>query len=202
MKSILLIWLFVKMFRPTQNAAPFCAVVNTKDVSNVNPGTRLPSKVRGANLPQEYELARFIENITNPHATWTSSTPACEWQNVFCQDDTYVVVLEWDCLRLSGSVQWMWLPKTVLSCDFSGNNLSGTIPFEVLPQGLASLNVGSNKFFGVLDLSHIVSELDKLYLGDNKFQGCVDLTHLPETLHELRDLIKIQFLYLVGTFSL
>ena len=41
---------------------------------------------RGSLLPVEYDLERLIQNISNPHPSWKSSTPACEWRGIKCSD--------------------------------------------------------------------------------------------------------------------
>ena len=168
-------------------------------------------KIRGTHLPQEYELAFLVENVTNQLLSWNTSTPACEWHGIKCDDGLNVSQIEWKFLisfKLEGTLRLDKIPKTVLYFDVSGNHLSGTIELAQLPQPLAQLWLHCNRFEGTVDLTHLPPNLTKLCLwhnnlsggvdlsclpskitylnlSSNKFTGSVDLEHLPPFLHAL-----------------
>ena len=55
---------------------------------------RRTAKVRGAKLPQEYELVGFVENIENPHLSWNTSIPACQWNGIECNHEGRVTRID------------------------------------------------------------------------------------------------------------
>ena len=103
----------------------------------IDPSPVLPSKVRGAHLPQEYALARLIQDIEPPHASWSRSTPACEWKGVSCDKQKRITKLHWYSgatklisrvemeQRFLGSLRWVWIPESLLFCSVAYNRLSG-----------------------------------------------------------------------------
>ena len=75
--------------------------------SDISTQPRLPSKVRGAELPQEYDLARFIGHTQNTDPSWTTSTLACNWRDVECDDGMHVTDLNWKRPgEIAGTLQW------------------------------------------------------------------------------------------------
>ena len=150
------------------------------------------SKVN-TNLPQEYELARFIEDMKNPDPSWNTSTPACEWNYVHCDDSQRVTKLDWKWVRkthrsalvAAGILRWEWLPRTLLSCDVYHNLFTGPVSLDVLPPLLISLKLSWNKFTGSLDFVHLPPMLEELRLNKNEFEWRVDLTQLPQNLRHL-----------------
>ena len=144
-----------------------------------------PSKVRGAQLPQEYELSQFIQHIHKTKTTWNTSNPACEWEGVTCDEELNVMEVNWGFMFLSGSPSWGDLCRTVRNFSVWENGLTGGVSFSELPPGLSYLQLSTNAFSGELDLTHLPARLESLLLKDNKFEGNVDLTHLPSTLRKL-----------------
>ena len=142
-------------------------------------------KVRGAKLPQEYELVQFIVDIKNPHHTWNTSTPACRWAGVTCADHLHVTGLNWYMMALTGTPQWDSLPQTVYACNFYVNKLTGPFSTGILPTPLREIEIGRNEFMGNLDLQHLPHMLRILYCSANCFEGNVDLAHLPASLQHL-----------------
>ena len=174
-----------------------------------------------ASLPQEYELAAFIQEIENPHVSWSVHIPACSWMNVKCSDSGYVTDLYWDsrnAYAMRGVLHWKNLPPTLSRLYLMGHQLSGNLHLEHLPHKPLSLKACINQFTGNLSMDTLPELLIELSVSDNQLEGSLDLTHLPTILHILRlnsnrftgNLVLIDlpsslshlFLYLVGTFSL
>ena len=156
------------------------------DDINLNSHAKRPGKVRGAKLPQEYELAQFIQDTMNPVASWDTSIPACNWNHVFCNAELQVTKISWGYLSLSGSLKWQYLCHTVREVTLWRNRLTGTVPLDVLPLQMIYLDIENNKFSGELDLSHSPCGMEALLLTENKFRGYLDLTHLPSTMTRLQ----------------
>ena len=150
-----------------------------------NPEARRTAKVRGAKIPQEYELAGFVENIENPHLSWNTSIPACQWNGMNCNLDGYVTGIDWSRLGYEGLLRWERLPHTVIKILLYANQLSGILPFNVFPSELSYLNLKSNLFRGQLEFSQLPHRLGEIYLDQNMFEGGVDLCHLPLRLTSL-----------------
>mmetsp|Transcript_32214 Transcript_32214/g.44193 ORF Transcript_32214/g.44193 Transcript_32214/m.44193 type:complete len:251 (+) Transcript_32214:37-789(+) len=143
-----------------------------------------PGKVKGAILPQEYDLDRLISatNIERKSLSWNISTPACNWKRVKCDEVGNVNSLSWNTLRISGVLQWKYIPHTVVRLDFFKCDLSGEIEFESLPQFLRFCNLGKNNFAGTLDVRKIPRKIEELYLNGNQLEGNVDMCNLPDSL--------------------
>ena len=144
-----------------------------------------PSKVRGANLPQEYELARLLGDNENLPTTWSTSTPACEWKGTHCNTDGYVTGLNWDSFSLTGTLRWDWLPRSVVLCNVMRNKLTGHIHTEKLPPQLRYLLLSVNRFTNQGDLTCLPLSLEDFVLDENHCHGNVDLTHLSPRLSKL-----------------
>ena len=153
--------------------------------------TRL-GRVR-ASLPQEYKLLKFIENVSNHHASWEAGTPACEWDGVTCNQEGKVMGIDWAARKLEGSLEWKHLPDTLLKLRMSSNKLSGSIALEDLPPHLEYLSLGSNNFTGSINLQAMPRTMKKLLLGNNELSGSVSFFNLPEDL---------SFLYLADNAGL
>ena len=152
-----------------------------------------PNKVRGTDLPQEYELARFTADIVNPHPSWITSIPACEWHAVLCNEKRDVITINWDSMGLAGSLRWDSICRTLsaLSVDYypsSGqhpNRLTGKVTFDHFPSQVTFLGLSHNLFSGELHLEYLPQLLRDFYSTENQFEGKVDLCHLPSSLVEL-----------------
>ena len=156
-------------------------------------------KVRGSELPPEYELVRFIADVKNACSSWKVSTPAYKWKGVYCDADSRVTTINWDITRLRefalddrgpsgslcGSLEWAYLPRTVQQFGVRTHELSGTVPLDLLPPGLTDFCVYSNTFSGEVNLTNLPRTLVQLVLASNEFKGCVDFTHLPPHLVSL-----------------
>ena len=159
------------------------SVLSNRDTLTLN-GTQSTrkGKIRGANLPQEYELAQAIQDIDShvPQPSWKTITPACLWKGVICDDRETVYKIQWCYFDLSGSMRWNRLPRTLKSLDLSANKLTGTLPCDVLPPQLLNLCLFKNELNGELDFTHLPGTLIEIWLADNKFEGCIDLSSLPD----------------------
>ena len=162
----------------------------------MNMSDGVPHRVRGAGLPQEYALALFIKDIPNPQKSWSTHTPACEWDRVMCDEKNNVERLEWYGIGLSGEFQWSCLPNSLLhlnlSSDYSSDGtfkyLKGEIShvdFASLPRGLLELFLYDLGICGSLEVSDLPPSLRVLDLYGNNIQGSVDFTALPETMIEI-----------------
>ena len=152
---------------------------------------RIPSKVRGACLPQEYELSRFITDIRNPDISWNTLIHACKWEGVTCDEKFIVVNIKWDKQmyssrkKLEGSPRWQYLLRTVLKFTVAHGQLTGEVPLDTLPPDLTDFNAFSNEFTGEVNLCHLPYTLGQLLLFSNWFHGNVDLTCLSKNLYGL-----------------
>ena len=143
-----------------------------------------PSKVRGALLPSEYELTRFVSKIENPHISWSASTPACEWKGVTCVDSR-IQIVDWGRSGLKGSLLFEWMPRASRFFYLFNNQVGDFVKLDSLPPQLTCLDLDINTFSGSIDLIHIPSTFRTLSLRNNAFAGSVDLNHLPPNLEEL-----------------
>ena len=150
---------------------------------------RVAHRVRGAELPQKYALALFIKTFPNSLESWTTHTPACEWERVKCDETNNVVRLEWGLLGLSGEFQWSSLPNSLLHLNMrSGFFRFDEIPhvdFASLPRGLLELILSDLSISGSLEVSDLPPSLRVLNLNGNNIQGSVNFTALPETMIEI-----------------
>ena len=101
------------------------------------PSSREPSrtgKIRGAILPQEYDLERLVADISPRHSSWTVAIPACKWEGVTCneQEEVTEINLDLDSFdsslngELSGLLHLQHLPRTVLRTSVTANCFSGS----------------------------------------------------------------------------
>ena len=98
--------------------------------------TTRTGKVRGMSLPPEYELTKFISNVQGLYMSWSTATPACEWDGVMCREEGEVIRIAWHARELSGTLHWDSIPRSVKKMDLSSNELSGCINFASLPLDL------------------------------------------------------------------
>ena len=141
-----------------------------------------PGKIRGANLPQEYELTRLTCEIANPPSSWNTSTKASDWMGVSCDENSRVTRINWSYMDLIGTLQWDYLCSTLQEFQVWQNGFSGNVPLNKLPAEMTKLEISCNAFSGELDFSHLPEKMDTIILTQNNFEGCVDLTRLPEAL--------------------
>ena len=147
------------------------------DVSSIRKG-----KVRGASLPQEYDLTRVVGGIDDLHRSWNTETPACQWDGVHCRSFPHVVSMAWSTRRLQGTVALQYLPTTLQTLYLNANHLHGEIILTQLPSQITYVNLSENKFIGSLDLTRLPSSLGNLFLDTNRFSGEVMLECLPSRL--------------------
>ena len=160
-------------------------------------------KVRGAQLPQEYELSRFVENITIPFhrhepprrrggkpSSWNTDTPACEWEGIACEHGERVTLMDWSPygrmagqgmlgIPMTGSPAWDYLPRTLENCYLYENRLSGEVKLDSLPSSLRIFQLGGNAFTGGVDLCNLPQNMQELWVQENDLSGEVDLSQFP-----------------------
>ena len=153
-----------------------------KSSGDRNTGTvkRTGGKTRNVPLPQEYDLARFVQDIEELPSSWSTETPACEWEGVTCFKK--VVAHVYARHSLEGFLQWDYFPRTVKWVNLSDNTLEGEIDFCTLPPPLYFFDLRYNCFSGRVDLTSLPQEMQELHLSDNEFSGPIDLSRLPISL--------------------
>ena len=149
-------------------------------------------KVTSLLLPQEDMLERFISNLTKTHKSWRTTTKqmfgrvkrvsVCQWRGVACHKDQTVSQIEWFSMKLSGTLQWEFLPYTLQCCNLVNNRLGGSLQLDILPAQLTYLTLSVNTFIGELNLTQLPNTLHTLELRDNQFEGSVNLTNLCSAL--------------------
>ena len=158
--------------------------VSAADITESH-ATRRAGRVSKANLPQEYELAQLVQNIENPHPSWNTSTPACEWDGVYCDVASEIKSIKWNVYsgksyqQLTGSLSFVYLPKTLRKFDVFLTKLSGEVPLNTLPYRLKSMNLRNNNLSGPLDLTALPPIFKKLVASGNRFTGEICLDKLP-----------------------
>ena len=110
-------------------------------------------RIRGVNVPQEYELANFIKDVGNTDPSWNTNTPACEWYHVICDEGNKTSKLEWAGRELEGHICLKFLPHSVLEIRAQYNKLSGELPFKDLPPAITIIDLTKNIFTGSIDLT-------------------------------------------------
>jgi len=141
-------------------------------------------RVSMANFPPEYELAQLVRNVGNLHSTWKTSTPACKWDGVDCNEADEIKCINWSGIsqsdeQLTGSLSFGYIPKTLHTFNVFVTNLSGEVPLNILPCELRCLVLRNNELSGSLDLTSLPPNLRNLDLSANRFTGEVCLTKLP-----------------------
>ena len=143
-------------------------------------------RVRGSQLPPEFQLGVFIESIENPRATWNTHTPACDWEGVHCDDDSgkEVRFILWESKNLRGSLDLERSPLSVKQLILGDNSLTGSINLDELPPELHTLRFNTNKLHGSLGLTNLPPSLAVLWLSRNKFSGIIDLDRLSPSMED------------------
>ena len=150
------------------------------------------AKVSGTFLPAEYNLIRLIETVENCHPTWSTNTPACEWNGIACDKKGSLEKIFWFDDNLYGVLNWRYLPLGLRHLNVAENLLCGDVLFDCLPVALVSLYLSANRFSGTPCLSHL-HELRTVDLSQNEFVGWVDFNAIPSS---------VSLLYLSGNLGL
>ena len=146
----------------------------------------LAGKVRGVQLPSEYELARFVQTFANRHPTWDASVSTGSWKGVVCDKNENVQDIYWYGYKLNGNVSWEYIPNSVKHLSLANNELHGSVDIAALPRNMKGLQLQENEFSGVLELEALPPTITDANFSLNKFSGTVDLCHLPHSMKELR----------------
>ena len=94
--------------------------------------------------------------------------------------------IEEGCFDEGGSVDFQYVPPTVISLRIVHLYLSGTIETRDLPRGLKTLEIPSNKISGTFDTAALPGSLESVDVSYNKLEGSVHLESLPEALKYFR----------------
>ena len=142
------------------------------------------AKVQGNLPPPEYQLAHLIENffMYRHRPSWSMDNPACKWSGITCDEEGHVIKIEWDEYRLSGDLQWEFLPHTLAMFNLNSNKLEGKVPFTELPPKLTTLCMDGNFFYSEADFTALPDTMGYMVLSDNNFSEEICLTKLPQTL--------------------
>ena len=165
------------------------------DVPEVTRKSRV-AKVSSCNLPQELELAHLVQDITNPHPSWKSSTPACEWAYLKCNERGEVSELIWKKSFKLDSNPSIYTYKRIFidgmepkaENAFLGlGKIEGALHLAYLPRTLQLLDVSYQVkgLTGEVPWNYLPSNLEIFSLNSNKFSGSVDLTSLPPKMRRL-----------------
>ena len=143
------------------------------------------AKVRGNLPPPEYQLAHLTENliVERHRPSWSIDNPGCKWSGITCDEEGHVIGIKWYLFRLSGDLQWEFLPHTVVTLNLNSNKLVGKVPFTELPPKLTTLCMDGNFFYGQADFTALPDTVGYVVLSDNNFSGEICLTKLPQTLY-------------------
>ena len=87
--------------------------------------------------------------------------------------------------RLSGTVQFRFLPQSVTYLDMGYNALEGSLETALLPDGLSDLRIEVNEFSNTFAFNTLPQQLTCLSISANKFHGSADFRNLPQTLETL-----------------
>ena len=154
------------------------------DCSDTTSKITKAGKIRGMQLPLEYDLERMVSNIENPLPSWNASVPAHKWKGVICSGDA-ILKFEAESKLLRGTLSWSTLPRSLTRLSVYSNKLSGDIELENLPPKLSSLNASYNRFTGNVDLCNLPVTLNALILSENELYGHVTFTNLPSVIVSL-----------------
>ena len=145
------------------------------------------AKVRGGVFPQEYHLALLVKNISVSFygERWSENTPACSWNGITCDTDQNIINVGWYNCGLNGSLQWSYLPSTLLTLEVALNSLCGTVSWDILPSQLVILSLHRNYLTGEVLLHNLPHSLKEMHLQSNNFCGNVYFQNLHEGLQVL-----------------
>ena len=144
-------------------------------------------KVRGSQMPVEYDLMRFIEGIKYPHSSWNTTTPVCKWKGLKCDENDNVETIMWRALGLQGRINVEYLPPKLSKLTLEDNILFDSFEFNSMPSSssLYILVISENLFSGTPNLYHLPPYLIDLDISDNHFSGYVDFSVMPISLRYL-----------------
>jgi len=160
-------------------------VFRAADDTNATAMRRLPSKVRGANLPPEYELMQLIKELDVVPPDWNTLTPVCQWKGVHCDLEKRVTGIHMPSQSFSGALNWEMLPRSLKFLNVRLNRLTGGLPLLTLPPLLIQLDTDSNCLRGKVELQDLPVNSRKVILDDNQFVGDINLSCLPKELERL-----------------
>ena len=136
-----------------------------------------------AKLPEEYQLAQFIQDVKGTLPSWNTDTPACLWNKVDCNRNGDIRRVNWSNLALNGTLRWVHLSIIMCSHIFLGKNeLKGEVDLESLPRNIRTLSGHHNHFEGTLNLDEMPRSLHTLDLSDCELHGSISLRMLSPAL--------------------
>ena len=93
-----------------------------------------------------------------------------------------LIVFEANLTELHGSLNFSALPDTLVTFDVHENNFSGEVNLNNLPVALENLDVSHNNLSGSIDIERLPPSLATVDLSSNGFTGDFRLLSFPQTL--------------------
>ena len=144
---------------------------------------RVGYKTRGASMPVEFQLAKLVKDMVTFRNEF--SLPPSSWRGVIWKDEE-PVQLCWQSRFFSGSLNWEFIPDSVLLIDLRQNQINCTLNTSDLPGRLRQFHADMNRLHGEFDFCSLPVTLEKLTISKNFFTGNVELgAHLPPGLLSL-----------------
>ena len=151
-------------------------------------------------LPLQNRIEIFVESFMQ-----TSESYFLEWVGVLrkWRDDSgdFLDISDWRGLTFdkegnlthfqlvralfTGSLDFHWLPSTVLLIEFTSNTFYGEIDLCALPSSLRALWLNENSLTGSVNLTSLPPNLQGIDLSKNKFSGEIDVSRIPLSLNVL-----------------
>eukprot|EP00484_Ammonia_sp_Unknown_P029357 CAMPEP_0197031130 /NCGR_PEP_ID=MMETSP1384-20130603/10223_1 /TAXON_ID=29189 /ORGANISM="Ammonia sp." /LENGTH=291 /DNA_ID=CAMNT_0042460615 /DNA_START=171 /DNA_END=1046 /DNA_ORIENTATION=+ len=121
----------------------------------------------------------------------------CEFREVECDggetgQPPKIKQIKVELQRLTGTIDWMALPRSLTLLDLSVNQFKGRVDWASLPRSLENLELNNNLFTGTVEWSDLPPRLRRLYLARNGFGGNVKCSELPSSL-EILNLARNEF---------
>mmetsp|Transcript_20869 Transcript_20869/g.32553 ORF Transcript_20869/g.32553 Transcript_20869/m.32553 type:complete len:290 (-) Transcript_20869:73-942(-) len=171
-------------------------------------------RVDKSSLPQETLMELLLSTINSEGREIISGSeenpkPLSDWHGIRMSPTDEVTEIVWTSLALEGSLEFQWIPDTVITFHVYGdrfygtvdwpalqesnvqrlnigdNRLVGTFAVELLPNSIRFVAVSKNKFDGSLQLPQLPRNMTELFAYENNLHGTLQLTNLPKTLRTL-----------------
>ena len=141
-----------------------------------------------ASFSQQTLMEMVVENIEDVEricGTRDDPLEIAEWGGVDCDEKGDVLRIDWSNEALKGSINWRWLPSTLVRIEIGFCELSGALDLPRLPAGLRQMLIYDANLTGPIDLSQLPAKLVELSFCINSLSGPIDLTRLPRCLERL-----------------
>ena len=154
-------------------------------MQDLEPRESAPARMRGAILPHEFDLLRFLADVQHDEPTWNMNTAACSWNGVMCNMKGEIKTLIWNAKLLTGILHWRHLPDSVEEVAVGQNSLVGGLPLEDIRSNFKTLHTYENKMNESLTFSLFSRRMEYINIARNRHTDGADLSVLPQTLTQL-----------------